>query len=55
MLDLWHPEMNATEIEVFKRVMNNSSTFMHPDEFFHSLKLVNTKTSLFSKPKITIK
>ena len=40
MLDIWHPSMSPLEISVFSRVMRNSSTFMHPDEFFHSLKLV---------------
>lgn len=45
MLDLWHPSMSSLEIEIFSRVMLDSSTFMHPDEFFHSLKLVNTNVN----------
>jgi len=43
MLDMWHPGMSELEIDVFKQLMQNSSSFMHPDEFFHSLKLVNPK------------
>ena len=39
MLDFWHPDLNQTEIDAFSTVMANSSSFMHPDEFFHSLKL----------------
>ena len=47
MLDLWHPAMNPLEISIFSRVMSASSTFMHPDEFFHSLKLVDLKKKPF--------
>jgi len=43
MLDFWHPAMTHLEIEIFSSVMNNSANFMHPDEFFHSLKLVDVK------------
>jgi aspartyl/asparaginyl beta-hydroxylase (cupin superfamily) len=43
MLDFWHPGMLQVEKDVFQLVMHNSQSFMHPDEFFHSLKMYSLK------------